>query len=393
MKITGVQAMTLTTLVAPRPASWQDTATRVSPISACDGFPAGPPQRTPGFRAIPVWVKVTAEDGSFGLGRCAFGAPVAALIDGHFAPILTGMDGFATTRLNEIMSRSAARFGDGGLPAVAQAGIDLALWDLKGKALGQPVYRLLGGPCRDEIACYATTDDVAWARELGFTGVKIPNSVGPTDGPAGLNQLVDTVAAAREALGPDGELMVNATMSYDVDYAVRALGRLAEFGLTWFEEPLPAHDIAGHIELRRRVPSVPVATGENLHSLRAVASLIAARAVDVLQPDPEFCGITNAITMCAMANAAGIEASPHVAASSPFGQHLAFALPNLRIAEYYLSSPPGEKLRASIPGAALPEAGRLAPPVGPGFGLQIDPDSLAPWDYTDRRACVYEREK
>jgi L-rhamnonate dehydratase len=264
---------------------------------------------------------------------------------------------------------------------------------VKGKALGRPVYRLLGGPCRDELICYATTDDVVWARELGFAGVKIPNSVGPTDGPAGITRLVDTVAAARGIVGPDVELMVNATMSYDVDYAVRALTRLAEFGLTWFEEPLPAHDIAGHIELRRHVPSVPLATGENLHSLRAVAELTAARAVDVLQPDAEYCGISVALTVCAMANAVGLEVSPHVAASSPFGQHLAFALPNLRVAEYYLATAPGEPLQPAVPGATVPENGRLGPPAGPGFGLPIDADMLKPWDYADRRACVYEKER
>ena len=116
-----------------------------------------------------IWVQVVAEDGTYGLGQCSFGELTAALVDYHFAPLLVGRDCFATEFLNDLMWRSTQRFGAGGLATVAQSGIDLALWDLKGKLLEQPVYRLLGGPCRDKVDLYVTSDDLDWTMELGFS--------------------------------------------------------------------------------------------------------------------------------------------------------------------------------------------------------------------------------
>ena len=130
---------------ARRP-SWNDSAPRALPVNTVDGISPAPPSRIPGAAGPAVWVFARAENGAWGLGRCFYGDPVATLIESHFAPLLVGKDCLATEALNDLMARSSARHGSAGLSAVAQSGIDLALWDLKGKVFDTPVYRLLGGP-------------------------------------------------------------------------------------------------------------------------------------------------------------------------------------------------------------------------------------------------------
>ena len=130
----------------PRRTNWNVNAPRALPLnkypefSSVHGWMPGADARRE------VWVQATAEDGTWGLGRCSFGEPVASLVDYHFAPLLEGRNCMALEYLNDVMWRSTQRFGAGGVATVAQSGIDLALWDLKGKLLGQPVYSLFGRP-------------------------------------------------------------------------------------------------------------------------------------------------------------------------------------------------------------------------------------------------------
>ena len=107
-----------------------------------------------------VWVKVTAEDGTYGLGQAAFGEPVASFVNTVIAPILEGRNCLAIEHLNDLILRVSQRYGSAGTASTAMGGVDLALWDLKGKIIGQPVYALLGGPVRESITCYATGDDL-----------------------------------------------------------------------------------------------------------------------------------------------------------------------------------------------------------------------------------------
>ena len=141
-----------------------------------------------------VWVQVTAEDGTWGLGECSFGEPVAALVDFHFGPLMEGRDCLALEFLNDLMWRSTQRFGAGGIATVAQSGIDLALWDLKGKLLGQPVYSLIGGPCRERALVYCTSDDLDWSQELGFTCFKVSNPAHYDEGIEGINLVEEHIA-------------------------------------------------------------------------------------------------------------------------------------------------------------------------------------------------------
>ncbi len=328
-----------------------------------------------------VWVQAVAEDGTFGLGVCTFGEPVADIIDGLFSPLLEGRDCMATEFLNDLMWRATQRPGVAGHSAVAISGVDLALWDLKGKILGVPVYSLLGGPCRDQIDLYATGDDLDWAMELGFKAFKVTNSVHYDSGTRGLNQLEEKLSAARDTIGADADLMLNAVMSYNVEFAVQVAERLRPLNMRWLEEPLVPTDLEGHIALKRAAPWMPIATGEDHHGRHAFRQLVEHRCVDVLQPDINWCGgLSEAVKIYTIGEAAGLISIPHGGANSPFGQHFAMALPESPMAEYWLGTDPGiplEEVRP-LPGMAMPRNGSVVPSDAPGFGLSIDSDYIAP---------------
>lgn len=371
---------------ARRP-SWNRNAPRQLPINKYPEF-SNLPGRMPGMGGGDVWVQVTAEDGTFGLGCCSFGEVTASVVDYIFSPLLTGRDVFATEFLNDLMWRSVQRLGSAGHVAVAQSGIDLALWDLKGKLLDLPVYRLLGGPCRDKILLYTTGDDLDWAHELGFRHFKITNPVHYDMGTAGINILEEKVARARDTVGADADLMVNSVMSYNVEFTVQLAERLRPYHLRWLEEPLIPTELTGHRRIKEAVPWLTIATGEDHHGRHAFRQLIDERAADVLQPDLKWCGgLTEAVKIYAMAEAAGLVTVPHGGANTPFGQHFAFAFPESPIAEYWLGSEPGiplEEVR-TIPGMAMPVNGWLVPSNAPGFGIEAKTEWITPWDHRPDR--------
>ena len=385
MKITGIKVVDveIPRVVAkskPRRPSWIADATRAFPISKYSEF-SHPDVPIPGMDETPLWVQITAEDGTWGLGRCGFASVAQSVIERVYAPLLKGRDCFAIELLNDLMWRSIQRLGDEGHAVIAQSAIDLALWDLKGKLLEQPVYRLLGGPCRDKIPLYAATDDLDWAMELGFTALKISNPVHSEMGIAGLNQLEDKVAKARETIGDVAELMLNPVMAYNLSYAIQVAERLKRYGLRWLEEPLMPNDLRSHIELKQAVPWMPIATGEDHHGRRAFLKLIENRCVDVVQPDLCWCGgLSEAVKIYTLAEAAGIQTAPHFAGSTPFGQHFSFAMPDTTIAEYWLGSDPGIPLDEvdRIPGMPTPVDGWVIPNDAPGFGLEIRDEWIVP---------------
>src|SRR5207253_1409514 len=140
---------------------------------------------------------------------CHWGEYAHSMVERHIAPLLVGRDCMALEYLNDLMWRSFQRLGHGGIPSAAQGAVDIALWDLKGKLLGVPVYTLLGGPARAELDCYVTTNNVEWAMELGFKRFKVGNFIQTTDGTEGINRLEEHIAKTREVIGPDADLMLN----------------------------------------------------------------------------------------------------------------------------------------------------------------------------------------
>jgi L-rhamnonate dehydratase len=307
---------------------------------------------------------------------------IEPVIREHFAPLLEGRDCFALEYLNDLMWRASQRFGATGLVSVARSAIDTALWDLKGKLLQVPVYSLIGGPCREAVDCYCTSDDLDWSMELGFKAFKISNPVHYEEGIDGINRLEEKVAKARETVGQSADLMLNPVMSFNVEFAVRVMERLLPYRLRWIEEPLMPHDVDGLMQLKRAVPTLPIATGEDHHGRHAFRELVARRCVDVLQPDLRwFGGLSEALKVYTIGEAAGLATFPHGGAGLPAGQHFHIAMPEASLAEYWLGSDPGVPLAEAtrIPGVPSPVNGKIKPSDAPGFGFELTDAHFVLW--------------
>lgn len=351
------------------------------PIHKYPEFPRTP-LGTPGEVGDEFWVRITAEDGTVGYGHSHWGHYAAGVITKFYAPLLEGRDCLAIEFLGDLLFRASQRFGATGIASLARSAIDLALWDLKGKLLGLPVYQLIGGKTRETVQCYVTARNLDWAMELGFKAFKILNTAHYDDGIDGINRLEDHVAACREKVGPDTDLMINPVMSYNVEYAIRTMERLLPYRLRWFEEPLMPHDIDGLAELRRAVPTLPVATGEDHHGRHAFKRLIDAQAADVLQPDIRWAGgLSETLKIYTMAEAAGLAMIPHGGGAMPAGQHFAAAMPEANTVEIVLRTPAGVPLDVAkrIPGMPVPADGVITLSDAPGFGYEFRDEDFNPW--------------
>jgi len=363
-----------------RRPSWRADAEVANPMSKFPEYKRHRSLWQPKWPA--VWVRVTAEDGTYGLGCCSFGRPVAAVIEDHYAPHLVGRDCLAIEHHWDMMSRLSKPYGTVGLASIAMSGVDLALWDLAGRLQGKAVYELLGGPVRDRVFCYATGNDVDWYQELGFQAFKLACPFGPADESRGLEQNERLVAQTREIIGDRADLMLDCYMAFDVEYTVRLAERLRPYHLRWLEEFLPPEDLDGHLAVRERIPWQTLATGEHMYTAYPFQQLASRRAVDILQPDIQWVGgLTACRRIANLADAAGLRVILHGGANNAFGQHLTFAMPNMPWAECFVGSDPGVPLESAvaIPGTQVPRDGWLSPPNGPGFGIDIPEDWLTPF--------------
>ncbi len=385
MKIKSIELLTLTRPKAEpktkgRRPHYNTYAKRAYPIHKYAEFPRDI-FSTPGRSQKEVWVRITADDGTWGIANSKYAGLVAPIISTYYTPLLVGRDALAIGFINDLMWRASMRFGAQGPSALARSVVDLALWDLKGKLLKQPVYNLIGGKCRDEITCYVTTDDLDWAMELGFKAFKISNPAHYSEGTAGINAVVEKVAKAREQVGPDADLMINPVMSFNVETAARLMTSLLPYRLRWFEEPLLPSDSSGLEQLKREVPTLPIATGEDHQGRQAFLDLVERRCADILQPDMNIVGgLSETIAVYRIGEAAGLPTIPHAGAHLPYGQHFAVAFPETPWAEYWMNSDPGIPLEETdrIPGTPVPVNGKVVPSDAPGFGIEYLESDFAP---------------
>lgn len=387
MKIASIRAAAID--LTPRPT----TPPRV-PSHPTDGF-VSPMARYPEFTRVDWhshWARtacvVTADDGTFGLGITIHGGPVECIINDHFAPLLAGQDCMATEKHWDLMRRASAPYGSGGLASYAISAVDCALWDLKGKLLGRPVYELLGGPQKSEIFCYASNTDIAygtehslaWFLELGFKAVKVFLRHGPSHGLEGLRQDEERIARARQQVGPDVELMVDGWMSLDVEYSVRLMEALRPYRIKWLEDYLLPDDLDGYARVRQRLPGAILATGEHWTTIHPFAHAAAHGLVDILQPDALWVGgITASVKICHLAEAHGLTVIGHAGMNYPYGQHLALAMPAITWGERSEGvAPPGVPLEEMVvlPGTVPISNGVVRPTDAPGFGIEVTRDWL-----------------
>jgi L-alanine-DL-glutamate epimerase-like enolase superfamily enzyme len=256
--------------------------------------------------------------GSFG----PIGSEDIYQIQQYFAGLLIGENPHAVERIWDKMYRLAIH-GRKGTPMMALSKVDLALWDLKGRLLDAPVYILLGGPSRDKIRAYASMLGYSVEPERvaerckevvarGYTAIKWFLPCQPKDGEAGIRQNLAVIAAAREAAGPDVDLMFDAWNSWDVPYTLRMAELAAEYRPYWFEEPVMADLISQYAEIRRSVRGSRITGGEHEYTRWGIKALLDAQAVDILQPDATWAGgLTEMVKICALASAAAIPVIPH----------------------------------------------------------------------------------
>ncbi|MEO1105080.1 MAG: enolase C-terminal domain-like protein, partial [Pseudomonadota bacterium] len=267
-------------------------------------------------------VEVDTDAGHMGLGNAALSPFVtASIIDHYLRDLLIGQDVWDIERLWQLMYRRTIAFGRKGAALAAISAIDIALWDILGKAVGKPTYKLLGGETRAKIPVYASKlynqpEDALQAeaesyRAAGYQAMKMRLGYGPRDGAAGMAKNIRSITAVREVIGEEIDLMVETYMGWTFNYTKQMLPRLAPFHLRWLEEPLVPDEIEGYAELNR-MGHVPIAGGEHEHSLAGFRTLIEKRAVDYLQFDTNRVGgITTARKIATLAEAFECEFVPH----------------------------------------------------------------------------------
>lgn len=345
-------------------------------------------------------VVVTTDSGlqGFGEAKAAVGssgvcASIVTCVEKELKPLLVGKDARHISRIWEHVyngtrdhyalsrGRKFPILGRRGLTISAMSGVDTALWDLKGKALGVPVVELLGGACRDTMEAYASG---GWANadkigeqlnsyiEKGFKGVKM--RVGIMDETVG--ESVKRVRAAREAIGDHIKLMTDAHGTFSVPEAKQFCRGVEDCNLYWFEEPISPDNRHGTAEVRAST-AIPIAAGESEYTAFDVRDLIEVRALDVVQPDSAIIGgITESMRVAQLAHTYQLELAPHCwgsAFSFMAGVNVAFASPAAVVIEFSLGGNP--MMYELVKEKITVENGMLSAPTAPGLGLTPN------WDF------------
>jgi D-galactarolactone cycloisomerase len=344
-------------------------------------------------------VEVLTDDGLVGWGEAGSGTlPLTGkrFLEEVLRPLALGLDPFDVNVLWQTAQATFDRAGwGGGLAVQALSGLEVALWDLMGKATGRPVCQLLGGRVRDRVQAYATglyyyptapdptaarEDEARGYVEQGYRAMKMKvGGLSPTDDVAEVERI-------RRAVGDGVALMADANGAYDGRTAIRVGRELERLGLAWFEEPVQRGDLDGYVEVKRAL-DVPIAGGEHLGSRDAFRELVARRAVDILQPDiANAGGLAEARRVAALAGAFHVRVFPHVWGTPlavAAGLHFAATLPSTpptvtptpfaQEPVFEFDSTPHPIRDAMMPAALRPKEGWLAVPDGPGLGVEVDP--------------------
>ncbi|ETZ22690.1 mandelate racemase/muconate lactonizing enzyme family protein [Pedobacter sp. V48] len=345
-------------------------------------------------------VVITTEDGlqGFGEAKAAVGssgvcASIVSCIENELKPVLIGKDAKNINRIWEEMyngtrdhyaltrGRRFPILGRRGLTVSAMSGIDTALWDLKGKALGVPVMDLLGGACRDQMPAYASggwADAENIGAQLngyvakGFNAVKM--RVGIMD--QTVQNSIDRVKAARKALGPNIKLMADAHGTFSVPEAKQFCRGVEDCNLYWFEEPISPDNRHGTAEVRAST-AIPIAAGESEYTSFDIRDLLEVRALDVIQPDAAIIGgISETMRVGHLASVNQLELAPHCwgsAFSFMAGLNVAFASQAATIIEFSLGGNP--MMYDLVKEQIEVKAGVIGAPTAPGLGLTPN------WDF------------
>jgi len=340
-------------------------------------------------------VEVETDAGVTGWGECYGPAAVnKALIETQYAPRVVGRDPFDVEVVWEDLYNRIKDYGAQGFSITALSGIDIALWDIMGRATGLPIHKLIGGAHRKEVQAYATglyfvdmdrlveeaVEEALEYKEQGFRAIKMKIGLGDP------KLDVRRVRAVREAIGPDVALAVDANHCFTVPQAIRLGRMLEELDLLWFEEPISPEDHDGYAQVTRAL-GLAVAGGENDFTRWGFRDVIAKKAMDIVQPD--VCaagGISEMRKIATLASAFGVECVPHawgsaigLAATVQFLAALPDQPPAFRpippMLEFEQTPNPLRDELAREP--IVQRRGVVAVPDGPGLGIEVDREVLA----------------
>lgn len=346
--------------------------------------PSPPPDPADAERPIRgIYVEILTDDDTTGL----YG-PIeeeqAVVIRSALRPFLLGRDPLASELLHDQMLRMH-RHGRSGLFVMAISAIDCALWDLKGKAWGLPVYRLLGGPTRSSVPAYASMLGFAVEpeqaaataleyRAAGYSAQKWFFAYGPRDGEAGKAANLALAQALREALGQHYPLMFDAFMGWDLAYAREMVSLLTPLRPRWLEEPIPPERVGSLRQIR--AAGIPIASGEHVYTRWQFKELLVGEAVDVVQADPDWTGgISELVKIAALASAFDVPLVAHGHSLLP-ALHVAAAVSpaTVPMVEYLIRFQ--EHKQFFHDPVLRPEHGMVPLPEAPGLGIVLDERSI-----------------
>ncbi len=335
---------------------------------------------------------IQTDAGITGFGECFRRAPYvsSAAIETVFAPLLIGMDPFDTSGIWNTLFRAGAVAGPPGALLTAVSGVDIALWDIKGKALDTPLYKLLGGKNRDKVRVYASSlqrdlapeveaKRVAEFRDRGFSAYKMHSAVpGHIDDPA--DTTVENVKAMRKLVGDDMEILVDVNGAYSVHHAIEIGKALQDLDVFHFEEPVHVRDLEGLAELSDAL-DIPVAAGENAFTRWDFQELVQRGKPDIVQPDVvKTGGITEFQQITSVVSSHGLPMTIHN--TQPYGStaahlHLIAGRDDFPYAQEYNIEHVGIRDAGSILKEPFEvEDGYIRVPEGPGLGLEYDLDVM-----------------
>ncbi|MCH7624867.1 MAG: hypothetical protein IIC83_02985 [Chloroflexi bacterium] len=335
----------------------------------------------PNYRhVVPSWrthfwqivVRVETDAGVVGLGYGGGGVASVEIVNRHFRELMVGkkVDSVADIEgVWDMLYDASLPYGRKGLAIMALSGIDLALYDLLGKAEAVPVYALFGGLKKQKAFAYATGQSSELYREKGFMATKFAHRW--TGDEADYDDAVDRARRARDLYGADAMIMVDCYMSWDGDVTLEMSRRLAEFNLFWFEDVLNPDDLVGQAALRDKVKPTLIAGGEHEFSHHGFRDIAEAGALGLWQPDLTWCGgITAGLRILDIARRHDIPVSPH-RGGEVWGLHLIVGSDCMDLAEVHNDQIVAERdeLWLNAPTAV---DGYIAPTDAPGFGVALN---------------------
>ena len=389
MKITAVRILRLTgTMITDGPL-WEDRLVRPIDIypeyRGRDDFEGGRQIDASHFGFEQYFIRIETDEGPVGIA-----GPVPDMVAIYAArrlrPLLLGHDPIAHEKLWDQMHRFMVH-GRQGDAMLAISAVDCALWDIKGRWLGQPVYRLLGGPTRDSVPCYASmlgfaVRDMGRVKERaleyqrkGYTAQKWFFRHGPSNGAEGLAANVALVRTLRETLGEDYDIMLDCWQSFDPLYAAELAERIEEYRPKWLEECVMPDRIDSYARVKATT-SIPLSGAEHEYTRWGFKRFIEAEALDILQPDIYWAGgLSETLKIAAYASVHDLVVIPH-GHSTPVGLHFTLAQsPILTPYQEYLVKWNAINQHFLLH-PLVPEAGSLGLPTQPGLGMDLDPAKI-----------------